>query len=314
MTVRELAPRDARCGPAADEPDGLGSAIALDRTATNRDLVGASIAAAVRSLVEHDAAVRAGTDPEAVHRARVATRRLRSHLHTFTPIVDEQWGESLRIDLRWLGDALGAVRDADVLLGNLESRSRDLWDDAPSAIRPITANLRHIRARHHAELLAAMRSPRYGALLEDLVAAARSPHMRPAVGDDLAIDSVDRLTRHQWKRLRHRVRAVSDPPTGGELHEIRKRAKQARYAYEATAPITGKRARRLANRLTDLQDLLGVHHDAVVAIDWLRSAAADAPDREVVFAAGALAATFAHDGRAGAATWRHSWHRAKHAH
>ncbi len=301
-------------GSAADEPGDLASTVGLDRTATNRDLVRASITKAVRSLVDHDAAVRAGADPEAVHQARVATRRLRSHLHTFRPIVDEGWSESLRTELQWLGNELGAVRDADVLLDQLEARSRRLWGDLGPATQPITGQLREARERHHLDLLDAMRSSRYVALLDDLVEAARSPRMRSSVGDDRAVDSVGPLTHHPWKRLRDRVRAVSDPPGSAELHEVRKRAKQTRYAYEAMTPIVGKPARRLARRLTDLQDLLGDHHDATVAIDWLRAAAADAPDHEVSFAAGALAATFADDERRSAAQWRHTWHRAKRAH
>ena len=50
-----------------------------------------------------------GDDPESVHQARVATRRLRSDLRTFEPFLDERFAAELRGELRWLGAELGAV-------------------------------------------------------------------------------------------------------------------------------------------------------------------------------------------------------------
>ena len=76
--------------------------------------------------------MRRGGDPEVVHQARVATRRLRSDLRTFEHFVDHEWAAELRAELRWLGAELGAVRDVEVLRDRLradvaqlaESRSR----------------------------------------------------------------------------------------------------------------------------------------------------------------------------------------------
>jgi CHAD domain-containing protein len=53
------------------------------------------------------------------------------------------------------------------------------------------------------------------------------------------------------------------------LHETRKAAKRARYAAEAVRPALGKKdgrkARRFAKRMKDVQSLLGSHQDAVLA-------------------------------------------------
>ncbi|MDQ1462768.1 MAG: hypothetical protein QOI08_4252, partial [Actinomycetota bacterium] len=59
-------------------------------------------------LVAHEAELRVGDDPESVHQARVATRRVRSDLRTFQPFLDKQWSADLGADLRWLGSELGA--------------------------------------------------------------------------------------------------------------------------------------------------------------------------------------------------------------
>jgi CHAD domain-containing protein len=54
------------------------------------------------------------------------------------------------------------------------------------------------------------------------------------------------------------------------LHQARKAYKRARYAAEALTPVAGKPARRLARRLADLQDGLGIHQDSVVTGQLLR--------------------------------------------
>ena len=57
---------------------------------------------------------------DSVHRARVATRRLRSALRGYAPLLDRDAVESLVGKLRWLARALGAARDLEVLHVRLE--------------------------------------------------------------------------------------------------------------------------------------------------------------------------------------------------
>ena len=57
---------------------------------------------------------------------------------------------------------------------------------------------------------------------------------------------------------------------------MRKDAKRARYAAEAAEPVAGKKATRLARRMRAVQDVLGEHHDSVVARARLRDIAAAA--------------------------------------
>jgi glutamate-1-semialdehyde 2,1-aminomutase len=63
----------------------------------------------VQRLLLADPIARVGEDPEGVHQARVATRRLRSDLRTFAPLLDPVWVTSLRDELRWLGSELGGA-------------------------------------------------------------------------------------------------------------------------------------------------------------------------------------------------------------
>ena len=58
--------------------------------------------------------------------------------------------------------------------------------------------------------------------------------------------------------------------------------------------MTGGDVRRLAARVSSIQDVLGEHHDAVVAVAWLRDAVVTGDaDPELAFTAGALASRFA---------------------
>jgi CHAD domain-containing protein len=59
------------------------------------------------------------------------------------------------------------------------------------------------------------------------------------------------------------------PPA--KLHEARRSAKRARYAVEVFALAAGKPAARLVARLKEVQDLLGIHQDTVVAREVLPS-------------------------------------------
>jgi CHAD domain-containing protein len=90
-----------------------------------------------------------------------------------------------------------------------------------------------------------------------------------------------------WKHLKREVEQLSDPPRPEELHQVRIRAKRCRYASEAVAPAVGKEASKLASAVADLQGVLGDHHDAYVADQWLRDASVEL-DAPQVLAAGEL--------------------------
>lgn len=213
-------------------------------------------------LVTLDARVRQSNDPAAIHDARVALRHLRSYLLTFRPILDRAWAEGLRDRMRWLDQHLAEARDGDVLLATLEGRGKN--DGGEPAPRSLLRALRSERDERHRRMRSALHEPRYLALLEEIVAAARSPQFleaarRPALGAMPALmDSV-------WRRLRKRVRAYDDQPADAALHKIRIAAKHLRYAAECFEPLAEKRANRLAKHAARLQTLLGDYHDATIA-------------------------------------------------
>ena len=265
------------------------------------DVVRASIAAALDRILEHDYQLRlGGNDTVAVHQTRVATRRLRSDLKTLAPVLDPVWLSHTRADLKWIADALGQVRDIDVLAGHLET---EMSQAAPADTRPfgeIRLELVRRREATHASLLEALDTDRYLTLLDRLHASAGAP---PFLGtdrsgsekgsglhpNDPARRVLPKLVRRPWRKLCRTVRAAGAHPTDPQLHRIRIRAKQLRYAAEAAAPVVGKQARRMADAAEALQTVLGDHHDAVTAEEWFRREAATG-SQTVAFSAGQLVA------------------------
>jgi CHAD domain-containing protein len=305
-------PKIARAlGDAALAPPDLVPPDEINRASTLGDLVRASISGSVRQLVDHDPVIRASEEPEGIHKARVATRRLRSDLKTFRPVLDRKWSEPLRSELRWLGEELGRVRDADVLLGLLEAKAQKLPDSRQGDAGALLDRLREMRDRDRELLLHALRSDRYTKLLDQLVEAANAPRLRPGMAHRRGSKSVGTLVRKPWKRLVKRVKRLPSSPPDTELHTIRKRAKQARYALEAVTPVMGRAAAKAANRLAHLQDVLGEHQDAVVAVEWLSAAAKDSNGTAIPFAAGELAGSFEADRRELQKAWTKAWKRAR---
>jgi CHAD domain-containing protein len=271
---------------ALDPPDVAPESVAGDATAG--DAVRAALAASVARLLRHDPGVRIGDDPEDVHQARVAARRLRSDLRTFRSLLDADWNEALRDELRWLGAELGTVRDTEVLTERLEGRLEALPAEDRADAAPLLRRLRERWDASRAELLTALRSTRYVDLLDRLVRAAREPALLPEAAEPAAA-VLPPLVSGPWRHLRDAVEGLDDQPTDEALHEIRIRAKRCRYAAEAVAPVVGKQAREFARGIAAVQDVLGEHQDAVVAEHWLRAVAGTADARES-FVAGELTA------------------------
>lgn len=289
-------------GPRAHEPPEVW-AQPVGPGAPAKDVVRSALAEAIASLLRHDPLIRSGRDPEAVHQARVATRKLRSNLRTFSPLLDVAWSEPLRSELGWLAMGLGAVRDREVLLERLRSRATSLPStDARSAaalLRVLEAEIEALRGK----LTADLDSERYVELLEQLVEAANSPATLPAA-EEAATAVLPGLAATPWRRLRSAVRQLPDPPSDPELHRIRILAKRARYAAEAVAAAAGTQASAFAKAAARLQTVLGEHQDAVTAQAWLRAARVSG---RKAFVAGELIALERIDAEDARAKWPKVW-------
>ena len=215
-------------------------------------------------LEAHDPGVRLGDDIEDMHRLRVASRRSRALLRAARALVGDRL-EPLNAELRWLGSVLGPVRDLDVLLEHLNEEATTLVADREGVGR-ILAAFEAQRDEARAAMLQALSGERYLALLDRFeVDLAQLPALATPV-------TLQSLALRDLKRLRKAMRELGDDPPDDALHAARIRAKRARYTAELAGTVE-KPFRRVAAALTELQDTIGAHQDAVVADEKIRSVA-----------------------------------------
>jgi CHAD domain-containing protein len=222
------------------------------------------------ALSRHAAAVRVSADDTThhVHQARVATRRLRAALRLFREILPED-AQRFRDDLRWIANQFSPVRDLDVQLTRLATNAAQLHMEP--MLEPYTAWLRAERQR-------AM-LPLCEALQELDIARDWQPTPTPFDAPKHIANAVS--------ALRRAADNAHAPPSPGELHRIRIRAKRARYTVEFFENDYGARATTLKERLVALQDLLGAFQDTVVSRQHIARAGVTWPP-QTLLALGAL--------------------------
>ena len=220
---------------------------------------------------------------DAVHKMRIAIRRLRAALATYRKLLDPDVVAHLRAELKWLAGASGAVRDAQVMHERLTTLLAA--EPADLVVGPVTervgAALEADLVAGRRELIAALDSERRAGLLEALDALLADPPLTPLASKP-AKKVIPRLVAKSGKRLARAVEVAAAVETADRdvaLHEVRKGAKRLRYSAEVATPIRPKRAAKLARATHQLQRILGEHHDSAVVRDLLLELTADARRR-----------------------------------
>jgi CHAD domain-containing protein len=236
--------------------------------ATAADVVTAYLREHAETLMALDPMVRR-RQPDAVHKMRVATRRLRSTLRSFGTVASTADSAHVAAELKWLGVVLGEERDAEVQSGRLHAHVRATETEVllgPVQAR-IQAHVAKAAATSHDAVMAALSSDRYYAMLDALDAFVASPQAGPDAGrgaSTIVPAVVGRCYRKTRRRMRSAVLEPEGPARDAALHNARKAAKRARYAAEAAIPTGGRNAQRLAGQMRNVQSVLGDHHDTVV--------------------------------------------------
>lgn len=226
-----------------------------------------STARALRSVMQHGLAIlTANTEallrfdnPEYVHQARVALRRVRSAIR----LLDREQQDvpkSITEELRWCAGTLGELRDWDVIADEtLPALTETIGAEAAHDLIA-RADQRRVEARN--KIRVAMRSPRYAAFV--LNAERWCATAPPARADSLAQVCAP-ILQSAAKRLFKAARFFA-ALTPERRHEVRILAKRLRYALDLFAIVLPKAATtRYLDALSGLQDVLGQLNDASVA-------------------------------------------------
>jgi CHAD domain-containing protein len=208
-------------------------------------------------------------DVVALHRARIASRRLRGLL----PLLELDSGRARRLSrrLRKVTSRLGRVREQDVLLLLID----ELHESRRShrqALGRVAVGVSEERARKRKRLfdrlpMAELRKigKRLGTIIDDLRELERETP-RAARGWRWAIDAT---VTARASRLRDAIDSAGAVYLPERLHEVRLALKKLRYAVELASEVSGPAAPELAV-LKRAQDVLGRMHDRQVLIDRVR--------------------------------------------
>ena len=217
---------------------------------------------------------RSGEQTEDLHKMRVATRRMRAAWRVFGDGFRPRRVRRSVGSLRALAAHLGAVRDLDVLLYGLEAHGATLDPTARIALSPLGDAWRSDLATARAALVRYLDSAGYLRFVEEQLTFVESPGQDAVVGGPTDPRRVrDTAPSRLWAayetmRAYDGVLRWADLTT---LHQLRIAGKRLRYAIEFVREPMGPDAVTLVERVTALQDQLGMLHDADVAGGLARS-------------------------------------------
>ncbi len=114
------------------------------------------IAERIARMLSHARAVRRGTDPEAVHDMRVASRRLRAALAVFEPAFRHSDYYRLEKEVKQLTDSLSRARDLDVMIEELSREAANMPASQRGVIGDIVRDWSVERRRIQGDVVAAL--------------------------------------------------------------------------------------------------------------------------------------------------------------
>lgn len=214
-------------------------------------------------------ALRERPEAEAVHQARVATRRLRALLKIFKPLAQDEVARRLDAELAWLAGEFDAARDLDVFVG-------EVWRGAAPGADftgkdAFERGLRAIHANAYLRMEAALGSPRARAVLLEAAAWLEAgdwttdpalAEVREGPARAYAAEALDA----RLKAVRKRAKRFDDLDAEAR-HRLRLKGKILRYAAEDLAPLFpehAERADRFVKAAKAAQDTLGALNDRSV--------------------------------------------------
>lgn len=208
-----------------------------------------------------------GTDPEVVHRMRVATRRMRSAFDVFRDAFTDKSRKKYRKPLKNTGRALGAVRDLDVLMMHMHAYAEALPENQAGAFQPLIEEWEKERSRNFEALLAYLHSEEYNSFCEEFEAfvetegkgGTKEPTVIEGVpkriGEIAPVLIIERYTDVLA------FGAELETATLDQLHMLRIQFKKLRYTMEYFIELLGPHARKTIRQVTDVQDYLGLMQD-----------------------------------------------------
>src|ERR671917_52682 len=224
-------------------------------------------------FLAHEPGTRIGEDPEELHDMRVAARRMRAAMKIFEEPLPVRT-KRFRNEFKWIAGALGEVRDLDVQLERLDGWISSASSGDREPLEALRAVFHERRKKARRSMLRRLNSRRYARLVESFGAfLERGPSRRAHASRQPILASAPDLVRKPYRKVRKLGDPLGEASSAEEYHELRKKGKRLRYALEFLSDIYGDPTKDLIKALKELQDVLGDHQDAEVAVAHLRELA-----------------------------------------
>jgi inorganic triphosphatase YgiF len=217
-------------------------------------------------LQDNENGLLAGRNPEYLHQARVALRRLRSAFRVFDAAIPGLHSAQILDELKPVGRLLGEARDLDVFALETLPRAGSAHQAGVAALHRRAQNARRRATR---AVRAAIAAPEYPAMMLRLVQAISAGQWRdetapPAAANMTLPKFATKLLSHRYARVKKCGRRM--PQFGlADFHRLRIRVKRLRYAIEFFLPVIEDKAQRALRALIELQNLLGRLNDDATA-------------------------------------------------
>ena len=206
-----------------------------------------------------------GVDIEAIHRMRVASRRMRSALSLFEMCYAPKYRTLWRNEIRQVTRALGQARDTDVQIDFLqhflatlpESRSRP-------GINRITLRLRQKRARLQENVINALTELEKSHALDSLEEQTKTRIVERTTGEPINFSLYNLANKAILEHLQAFLgfeKYISNPEAVAELHAMRIAAKQLRYTLEIFSTLYADELKIPIQTVRTAQEKLGDIHD-----------------------------------------------------
>jgi inorganic triphosphatase YgiF len=220
----------------------------------------------IAHLQDNETGLLAGRDPEYLHQARVALRRLRSAFRVFDTVVPRSHFAQILDELKSMGRLLGDARDLDVFALDTLARAGSSQHVGVAALQRRTQNARRRAAR---AARTGVTAPEYTAMLLRLAQALcagqwRDGAARPAAVNMTLLKFATKIVSDRYARVKKHGRRIAQLGFA-DLHRLRIQIKRLRYAIEFFMPLFEGKAHDTLRALVGLQDLLGRLNDDATA-------------------------------------------------
>jgi CHAD domain-containing protein len=233
----------------------------MDRSAPSELLIRHRLRALEKNL---PAAAKGNVD--ALHQARVASRRIREAL----PLVSAgSRGRRLERQMRKITQTLGPVRDLDVALQILDEMERS-GEVSRSALARLRQAVSRERQLLYVDMKRRLDAYDLNKLHKRALGAARRSGGTRGLRDPKRVARAQQRAARRAERLRMAIENAAGIYLPDRLHDVRIAVKKLRYAMELVRELSGSRGTAKLRTLKNSQDLLGRIRDLEVLIARIR--------------------------------------------